>query len=103
MVDKQYEHTSFYPSTVSLTSKTDLDLPDEKTASKFSFPVLAGFLGHQNRDTLSLVEVEDGVLKQNAWCKKESQEQDTEGARLPGTWSLEQECRRLRGNSSKSL
>ena len=77
MVDKQYEHTSCYPSTVTLTSKTDLDLPDEKTASKFSFPVMAGSLGHRNRDTRSLAEVEEGVLKQNAWCKKESQEQDT--------------------------
>lgn len=54
MVDKQYEHTSCFSSTITLTSKVDIGLLDEKTASRFSFPVLVGLLGYQNRDTLSL-------------------------------------------------
>lgn len=51
VVDKQYEHNSCYPSTVTLTSKMNIDLLDEKNASKFSFPILVGSLSHWNRDT----------------------------------------------------
>lgn len=54
MVDQQYELTSYDPSAVTHASKMDIDLLDKKTASKFSFPVLVGSLGHQNKDTLSL-------------------------------------------------
>lgn len=54
MVDRKYELTSYDPSAVTHASKMDIDLLDKKTASKFSFPILVGSLGHQNRDTLNL-------------------------------------------------